>query len=327
MAYQHSPRVKPDPQDQEDLFMSYLNTDCMSNASSSSSDTSSTPWSSPRKSNSVILTPTGESEDNLWCPNYFAAVAAAARHNVPVSSGTLVDPYYAAASSSTSCLPLPPPELLAAMHQPVMPYIQPYTTTVQHGPDDSQQSQPKRKRGRKKRDISPPSSNTLAIAPAPATSTTTVVNTPSLPTSSSTLSTPDPGDNNSNYNSEDEKAAAALAKRQERLIKNRAAALLSRKRKREHVNALEEQNGALKAQVSELESRVQSLTLALNQQKSSATTSVVFMIILFSFAIFSLPRTGKPLIRSASNEKESTKIYLESQLWESQGNGELGETT
>ncbi|KAI8344044.1 hypothetical protein BC941DRAFT_407602 [Chlamydoabsidia padenii] len=58
----------------------------------------------------------------------------------------------------------------------------------------------------------------------------------------------------------------AHSKRQERLIKNRAAALLSRKRKREHLLALEHErqwlmkdNGLLKSKTATLEARIQQL--------------------------------------------------------------------
>ncbi|KAF9406058.1 hypothetical protein BGZ94_003258 [Podila epigama] len=134
----------------------------------------------------------------------------------------------------------------------------------------------------------------------------------------------------------------AQAKRQERLIKNRAAALLSRKRKREHINLLESHtdllkinNQELKERVSELEDDVKVLTkerddarkecerlhlqvkalthrpnnidsssitrmdldlernLRTNAESerglNSKATGVVFMIILFSFALFNLP--------------------------------------
>ncbi|KAF9997536.1 hypothetical protein BGZ65_006889, partial [Modicella reniformis] len=141
-----------------------------------------------------------------------------------------------------------------------------------------------------------------------------------------------------------EAAMTAQAKRQERLIKNRAAALLSRKRKREHINLLESHTDLLKStnqdlseRVSELEENVKILTFErdtareerdstlqecerLNRQINvlthrpqpdalridvdlepsirpdsaerginSKTTGVVFMIILFSFALFNLP--------------------------------------
>jgi len=53
-----------------------------------------------------------------------------------------------------------------------------------------------------------------------------------------------------------EAAMTAQAKRQERLIKNRAAALLSRKRKREHINLLETHTDLLKTTNQELQDRV-----------------------------------------------------------------------
>ncbi|ORY93507.1 hypothetical protein BCR43DRAFT_497051 [Syncephalastrum racemosum] len=121
--------------------------------------------------------------------------------------------------------------------------------------------------------------------------------------------------------SEDQQKVSALAKRQERLIKNRAAALLSRKRKREHLTALEEdkrnlteENEQLKTRVAALESQVGQLqkenhdlwrrvnsqaepdshshSRTLSTTTKNATTKatgMVFMIILFSFALFSLP--------------------------------------
>ncbi|RUS19269.1 hypothetical protein BC937DRAFT_87745 [Endogone sp. FLAS-F59071] len=135
--------------------------------------------------------------------------------------------------------------------------------------------------------------------------------------------------------------ATAIAKRQERLIKNRAAALLSRKRKREHITLLEQhtealasENLGLKDQVEALEGEVDRLSsenrrlveenkkvIRENEElkkrvvktesggtrvadveahghhertvavgtKNSRATGVVFMIILFSFALFTLP--------------------------------------
>ncbi|KAI7848501.1 hypothetical protein BDC45DRAFT_523340 [Circinella umbellata] len=134
-------------------------------------------------------------------------------------------------------------------------------------------------------------------------------------TSSTSLSS-----NNNNKpeqpSSQDAQKAAAIAKRQERLIKNRAAALLSRKRKREHLNALEEEkqqlsveNEQLKTKVAALEAKVDilekenndlkrringapvtsSMNVLQNNTNNKKTTGVVFMIILFSFALFSLP--------------------------------------
>ncbi|KAG0275752.1 hypothetical protein BGZ95_008414 [Linnemannia exigua] len=135
-----------------------------------------------------------------------------------------------------------------------------------------------------------------------------------------------------------EAVMTAQAKRQERLIKNRAAALLSRKRKREHISLLESHtdllkvdNQDLKERVSELEENVKVLTEERDSARqecerlhrqitvlthrphetrmdmdlernlrttdaerglNSKATGVVFMIILFSFALFNLP-SGK----------------------------------
>ncbi|KAF9127614.1 hypothetical protein BGW39_005758 [Mortierella sp. 14UC] len=136
-----------------------------------------------------------------------------------------------------------------------------------------------------------------------------------------------------------EAVMTAQAKRQERLIKNRAAALLSRKRKREHITLLESHtdllkndNQDLKERVSELEENVKVLTEERDSARqecerlhrqitvlthrphetrmdmdlernllrtpdaerglNSKATGVVFMIILFSFALFNLP-SGK----------------------------------
>ncbi|CAO3591007.1 unnamed protein product [Absidia cylindrospora] len=65
----------------------------------------------------------------------------------------------------------------------------------------------------------------------------------------------------------------ANSKRQERLIKNRAAALLSRKRKREHLQALEDErqwlikdNGALKSKTAALEAKLKQLEKEHNHQ-------------------------------------------------------------
>ncbi|ORY00211.1 hypothetical protein K493DRAFT_312913 [Basidiobolus meristosporus CBS 931.73] len=72
-------------------------------------------------------------------------------------------------------------------------------------------------------------------------------------------------------------AAAALNKRQERLIKNRAAALLSRKRKREHManletanETLQQENDELKARVQELEQEVESIAQERDQAKEES---------------------------------------------------------
>ncbi|KAI9492039.1 hypothetical protein BDB00DRAFT_929947 [Zychaea mexicana] len=231
-----------------------------------------------------------------------------------------------------------------------------YSSSSSLSSSSSDNEQPKKKRGRKKRvDSQPPAS----IAPAPLRPLAARVNknikpnpattepvatappsvTPSTPQqqqqpSSSPSSPPPPSQPTTQQkqqsqpvaikvepqeNSQDSQKAAAIAKRQERLIKNRAAALLSRKRKREHLNALEEEkqalsveNDQLKTKVAALEAQVDTLekenhdlwrrlgnnmhspaTTALqshnNNKLNNRATGVVFMIILFSFALFSLP--------------------------------------
>lgn len=88
--------------------------------------------------------------------------------------------------------------------------------------------------------------------------------------------------------------AATIAKRQERLIKNRAAALLSRKRKREHLTALEDQrndlvseNDSLKDKIMELEKANLDLKRKLDQQQNNDSKSVMmFMLMIFFFAYF-----------------------------------------
>jgi hypothetical protein len=84
----------------------------------------------------------------------------------------------------------------------------------------------------------------------------------------------------------DSQKAATIAKRQERLIKNRAAALLSRKRKREHLTALEDQrngltneNNALKEKVMQLEKEKLELRNKLDLQQSCDNKSaMIFMV-------------------------------------------------
>ncbi|KAF9126074.1 hypothetical protein BGX30_000177 [Mortierella sp. GBA39] len=199
---------------------------------------------------------------------------------------------------------------------------------------------------------SPPLSPCISLAPAPSTNNATGAAgaggpallrrpsiipalTPSLARSNSVIvkSTLIPDEK-----PQSEAVMTAQAKRQERLIKNRAAALLSRKRKREHISLLESHtdllkmdNQDLKERVSELEENVKVLTEERDSARqecellhrkitvlthrphetrmdvdlernlrttdaerglNSKATGVVFMIILFSFALFNLP-SGK----------------------------------
>ncbi|KAG1048145.1 hypothetical protein G6F43_009446 [Rhizopus delemar] len=151
---------------------------------------------------------------------------------------------------------------------------------------------PKKKRGRKKREVQQVQQiSSSLLAPKPVINTEPIIK----------FEPPTSAENNKLLSNEQEaQKAAQLAKRQERLIKNRAAALLSRKRKREHLNSLEEENQKLHGQVDELEKRIQTLEKENSELKeklnikpttiaTKKTTGVVFMILFFSFALFTLP--------------------------------------
>ncbi|KAI9022733.1 hypothetical protein CLU79DRAFT_141802 [Phycomyces nitens] len=136
--------------------------------------------------------------------------------------------------------------------------------------------QPKKKRGRKKRlamiSPSPHPPPAIAIAPAPAKPNNPAQILPTLRTSPSSLLAQSNSTQNKSQSAAatvpmplDAQKAAAQAKRQDRLIKNRAAALLSRKRKREHMNTLEDQNKHLEAENELLRAQVSQLTQRVSQ--------------------------------------------------------------
>ncbi|KAI8137378.1 hypothetical protein BJV82DRAFT_674862 [Fennellomyces sp. T-0311] len=307
MASPTSIAVKPDPdaaEDQDDLLMSYLNADCLAAPDS-------LPWTSL--------------DNNPPSPPYSTTSSDnQSQHPHPADEQQLLNAF------DTSWLPhpayLPPPEFFQSFVPPS--YLQqPITvdsSARSYSSSSSDSEQPKKKRGRKKRDSQPPA----AIAPAPlrplAARVTVEQPLPPPPPSEPVVSAPAPvvkmeeasPPPASHENPQDAQKAAAIAKRQERLIKNRAAALLSRKRKREHLNALEEEktalsveNEQLKQKVAALEARVDALEkennelwrragsspassgigINNNKQINNRATGVVFMIILFSFALFSLP--------------------------------------
>ncbi|KAG1143765.1 hypothetical protein G6F37_006256 [Rhizopus arrhizus] len=216
---------------------------------------------------------------------------------------------------------------LLEQQQPDLLNTFPFFLSTPSLPSNSLSSEPpKKKRGRKKREVVPvmqPAQPSLLapkpLAPRPTSATTTTTTTSSSSPAEAIIKLeaqqlqeqeqpkPEQGyqeqqQENVLLTSEQEaQKMAQLAKRQERLIKNRAAALLSRKRKREHLNSLEEENEKLHGQVDELEKKVKELekeNTELKQRlniksntntKTSKATGVVFMILFFSFALFTLP--------------------------------------
>lgn len=343
-----SPRVKTEPeiQHEDELLMSYLNADCVSNNS---------PWSSPSSKTTDLqpCTPPGFIDGwSLTSPGVVSGSSAMMAPtptpiaNLPQSAH---EAYYPAISASSDQLPyhygmaVPPPP--PPQPSSVLSFLESFgrqfggtttttTTTTPASPQYHLQQppspastatssnsscvsspgvggeQPKRKRGRKKRDSTASLvTSTPVIAPAPAPAIQSAPTTPSATVSSikkdMDTQTSTTVRQHSNMvvgtkqraatvttSSLDDKAAAALAKRQERLIKNRAAALLSRKRKREHLNALEEQNQTLRAENEELKLRLSMLEnqgttttggfpsmLADNDQDQQQPTAAMLMMV------------------------------------------------
>jgi hypothetical protein len=179
----------------------------------------------------------------------------------------------------------------AIVNTPFQPLIFPVPAPVDlesphSSPPTSDSEQNKRKRGRKaKVSTSPPLANTqlkpllpstirrpseiavrphIAPSPNPPTSSSHVVqvkpeSSDQMPLLPQLQTTPKPHVT---------VQQAAMAKRQERLIKNRAAALLSRKRKREHLNSLEDENTIIKQENEQLKDQVANLTAQLQMVKS-----------------------------------------------------------
>lgn len=257
-------------EDQEDLLMSYLNSDYMS---------SSTPcWNPPTPSS----TPTDQSPVSTpICQNFFD-ISGWNQHqpNTP-NVEPLLNEY-----------PFIVPEHhhhhAAYFHQPASP---PSSSSSSCCASDTEHT--RKRRGRKKRDICTPPLAPAMIAPAPVTKQLATllpaqqqqeegkyvnkyipVLKPVVMVKASSSTAVDDG-----------QKAATIAKRQERLIKNRAAALLSRKRKREHLTALEDQRNGLSNENSELKQKVLALekeNLALKRrlepQQADSKSVMIFMV-------------------------------------------------
>lgn len=346
MAY-----IKIDPvfqEDQEDLLMSYLNSDYMAPSTTLPSPTTPKFSSIQELNYSTTMATSGfdDSKDN-W-------------HSTP---STPNDDLFRQQQAIASCFH---PDALNGNLQFIIPshdqmqqesivaYIENTTPNMMYAPQyfplqqhqllqqrpasprslssyssSSDSEQPKKKRGRKKRDschsvassnsygsLTPPptfaSNIPIVIAPAPIKHLPTILpaasnnnqiqdsvvsrnhdnQESSISTKESVTDTQSSHILNQTYTDSSATAlgsavnpnaglqkAATIAKRQERLIKNRAAALLSRKRKREHLSALEVQcadltsvNQSLLDKVSQLEKENLELKKKLDGKQQYVTT-------------------------------------------------------
>ncbi|KAI8348666.1 hypothetical protein BD560DRAFT_410647 [Blakeslea trispora] len=353
--------IKPDPEQQEeqdDLIMSYLNADYLS---------TETPLSPPSSDSSLS---TGSPEKHcvddfmldIQSTDFLAGVMEdQAAYHSHLFNPCLPQQHHQSTSDLSSGFSffLPNENFIAPF--PVAPAV-----PTQLPPAVSVEEQPKKKRGRKKREpvvpvAFPTQPSLLApkpLAPRPLSheekampvkpEPVLVEPSPSPPPPSSLLAGPTsplPVKEKMDQQTQEAMKQAQIQKRQERLIKNRAAALLSRKRKREHLTSLEEEKQALLQQteqlnekVDQLETRISSLereNIDLKEQlkqyqqtntiismdnvskkpvphspkPSKATTGVVFMIILFSFALFSLPSRTTNRLTVGGGETNAKKQF------------------
>jgi hypothetical protein len=268
--------IKPDPEmqeEQEDLIMSYLNADYLS------TDTPLSPPSSTSSSSETTGSPEKHCVDDFMLDINSADFLNTVDHPwASTNNNNLFNP----------CLP----QQHQNQHQiatdllNVFPFFLPTMGTTPPGqfipPFNNNQSdpeQPKKKRGRKKRE--PVVQSTLAVQPsllapkplAPRPETSIQIKTepvimdqqlhqdkptlagPTTTTSTTTTAASKPAE----QPSLEAQKAAQIQKRQERLIKNRAAALLSRKRKREHLSSLEEEKQVLVMENEKLVHKVDTL--------------------------------------------------------------------
>ncbi|KAG2204992.1 hypothetical protein INT47_002616 [Mucor saturninus] len=341
--------IKPDPdmqEEQDDLIMSYLNADYLSadtplsppSSTSSSSDTTGSPEKHTVDDFMLDINTSDFLVDDHWTTNTnlfnpcFPQQPQLQQHQLQQQQDLSAFPFF-----------LSPPPMVGSQ------FIQPFLSSSSTG-SVSDSEQPKKKRGRKKREQTQPvlaQPSLLApkpLAPRPNTNTPELIKIePDLSLTSITTPTTPTKETPSPPMTQEAQKAAQIQKRQERLIKNRAAALLSRKRKREHLTCLEEEkqllvqeNEALTNKVVELSNRVDALekeNAALKQHHhnpntiinigsnkrplintankvSSKATGVVFMIMLFSFALFTLPsRTADRLTVGGGSVLEGRRQF------------------
>ncbi|GAN05702.1 hypothetical protein MAM1_0099c05176 [Mucor ambiguus] len=374
--------IKTDPalqEDQEDLLMSYLNSDYM--APSVASPAPSTPkFSSVQEVNySASMAPLdfdGNVEE-YWqstpsTPNdelfrQQQAIASCFHPNVLHGNLQYVIPSHdqmqqqsidAYIGNTLTTNMMYAPQYYPLQHSNRLLQQQPASprSLSSYSSTSSDSEQPKKKRGRKKRaschsvasstscgSLTPPPAQTpntpAVIAPAPVKHLPTILPAASTNSSAShqdtftkqkpiitkkeTLIETEASQNFKqstvapkspapvvNPNADLQKAAT-IAKRQERLIKNRAAALLSRKRKREHLSALEEQctdltsvNQSLLDKVSQLEKENMELKKKLDgKQQQNVTTEklggdllsmmiLCYVVFIMSFSSYSAEGLG-----------------------------------
>ncbi|KAI8888939.1 hypothetical protein K501DRAFT_329554 [Backusella circina FSU 941] len=307
--------VKIDPtllEEQDDLLMSYLNSDYLSSDNTHWPMDASTPESTSSSEQTHVISPSTSPEST--CNESFEIAPKEDTVNWPLPNYIL---------GESGCLE---PDLLSGF--PFLIQQQSLGPNVVYSaiPPVSQQSsveneQLKRKRERSRKQSS--SSATAATSPVSITNPIAPQGLKSLatlrPASPVKLEAMTPVQQHDNTPVDDQKMAA-IAKRQERLIKNRAAALLSRKRKREHLTALEEQKRELQLENENLLKRLERLEneknslnnenqelkdqLSLYESKYKVTpmSSMVLMIILFSFAILAFPAKSSrlPLINPSA---------------------------
>lgn len=365
--------IKTDPtfqEDQDDLLMSYLNSDYMAPSSSSTaSDSPSTPeFNSAHQGSSYTasMTTTVDLDDNSWnssAPstpttnndNLFhqqqQAIVSCFRPDVLNTSLQFVVTNHEQIQQQSIANMVYFPSFHLLQPQPASPVsLSSYSSSA----SDNEQS--KKKRGRKKRNSNysaassnsgesstPPSPSTATVNTTTATISSNAANThasnmsapvkhlpailPALHNNNSVPRNPDnqkfiytkkeslidtqssqilncPSTNITVATADvrvvnpdaDLQKAATIAKRQERLIKNRAAALLSRKRKREHLSALEEQctdltsvNQVLLEKVSQLEkenTELKNRLLADEKQQNAVISSGDIISMVISLVLF-----------------------------------------
>ncbi|KAI8084170.1 uncharacterized protein B0P05DRAFT_536401 [Gilbertella persicaria] len=341
--------IKPDPEqhqqeDQEDFIMSYLNADYLA---------TETPLSPPSSDSSLSTgSPEKHSVDDFMLDINPTDLFSAVMEDQPAYHPQLFNPCLPQQHQTADLGSFPFFLPTAAPTDPS--FIQPFAVPIV--PSSTVEEQPKKKRGRKKREpvnqtVSPLQPSLLApkpLAPRPQQpmEEIKIKSEPVILDPSPLLAGPTTPENIDQQQSQEALKQAQIQKRQERLIKNRAAALLSRKRKREHLTLLEEekqslltQNEQLNQKVESLETKVQSLEqensklkeqlsqyqqestiismdspkrspIHHHQPKSKAATGVVFMIILFSFALFTLPSRTASRLTVGGGEGHALKKQL-----------------